>query len=182
MVKENNTQSFSLVVSDWTKVMKECHSRACLAQRRRVFLHEHSLTKISPGLFFKVWLMPSKAAKFNHPQKFYSYGSVCTLVTHARLFAFGSTNTCSNADAVLIAVSHIKSLSVNYSCVRQDWVVMYDTVAILRKSPSQCHTWHVTKSSNCRPCLNFNVYTVDIRVACSLAGFTSSISSCLHTL
>ena len=32
---------------------------------------------------------------------------------------------------------------------------------ILRKSPGQCHIWHVTKSSNCRPCLNFDVYTVD---------------------
>ena len=59
---------------------------------------------------------------------------------------------------------------------------MYDTVAILHKSPGQCHTWHDAKSSNCQPCLNFDVYTVDIRVACSLAAFTGSISSCLHTL
>ena len=30
MAKENNTQSFSSVVSGWTKVAKEHHSRACL--------------------------------------------------------------------------------------------------------------------------------------------------------
>ena len=70
MAKENNTQSFSSVVSGWTKVTKERHSRACLAQRRRVFLRGRSLTKISPGLFFVVWLVPSKTAKFNHPRKF----------------------------------------------------------------------------------------------------------------
>ena len=34
MVKENNTWTFSLVVSGWMKVMKERHSRACLAQRQ----------------------------------------------------------------------------------------------------------------------------------------------------
>ena len=68
MAKENNTWSFSSVVSGWTKVMKEHHSRASLAQRRRMFLH--GLTKISPGLFFTVWLVPSKTMKFNHPRKF----------------------------------------------------------------------------------------------------------------
>ena len=51
MAKENNTQSFSSVVSGWMKVTKECHSRACLAQRRRVFLRGRSLTKILPGFF-----------------------------------------------------------------------------------------------------------------------------------
>ena len=72
MAKENNTQSFSSVVSGWTKVAKEHHSRACLArpQRWRVFLCGHSLTKILQGLFFAVWLAPSKTAKFNHPRKF----------------------------------------------------------------------------------------------------------------
>ena len=138
--------------------------------------------KFHQDYFSKFGWCPRKLRNLITLGNLYSYGSVCTLVTHARLFAFGSTNTCSNADAVLIAVSHIKSLSVNYSCIRQDWVVMYDTVAILRKSPSQCRTWHDAKSSNCRPCLNFNVYTVDIQVACSLAGLASSISSCLHTL
>ena len=69
IVKKNNTRSFSPVVSGWTKVTKERHSRACLAQRRRVFLRGRSLTKISPGLFFAVWLVPSKTAKFNHPRK-----------------------------------------------------------------------------------------------------------------
>ena len=53
---------------------------------------------------------------------------------------------------------------------------------ILCKSPSQCHIWHVTKSSKCRPCLNFDVYTVHVRVACSLAGFASSISSCTYSV
>ena len=38
MVKENNTQSFSSVVSNWTKITKERHSRACLAQRRRILV------------------------------------------------------------------------------------------------------------------------------------------------
>ena len=47
MAKENNPQSFSSVVSGWTKVIKECHSRACLAQQRHVFLRGCSLTKIS---------------------------------------------------------------------------------------------------------------------------------------
>ena len=70
MVKENNTLSFSSVISGWTKVMKESHSRACLAQRRHMFLHERSLTKISPVLFIAVWLVPSKTVKFNHPRKF----------------------------------------------------------------------------------------------------------------
>ena len=31
MGKENNTRSFSSVVSGWTKVTKERHSRACFA-------------------------------------------------------------------------------------------------------------------------------------------------------
>ena len=31
--------------------------------------------------------------------------------------------------------------------------VLYDP--ILHRSPGHCHIWHVTKSSNCRPCLNF---------------------------
>ena len=35
-----------------------------------VFLCGCSLTKISPGLFFAVWLVPLKTAKFNHPRKF----------------------------------------------------------------------------------------------------------------
>ena len=56
----------------WSKLTKERHSRTCLAQRerRRVFLRGRSLTKISPGLFFAVWMVPSKSAKFNHPRKF----------------------------------------------------------------------------------------------------------------
>ena len=45
MAKENNTQSFSPVVSGWMKVTKERHSRACLAQRWHVFLRGRSLTK-----------------------------------------------------------------------------------------------------------------------------------------
>ena len=68
--KGNNTQSFSSAVSGWTIVMKERHSRACLAQWQRMFLHGRSLTKNSPGLFFAVWLVPSKTMKFNHPRKF----------------------------------------------------------------------------------------------------------------
>ena len=83
MAKENNTWSFSSVVSGWTKVTKERHCRACLAQRRRVFLHGRSLTKILPGLFFAVWLVPSKTAKFNHCRKFVPIrdfiGSPCIL-------------------------------------------------------------------------------------------------------
>ena len=71
MAKENNTWSFSPVISGWTRVTKERHSRACLAQRRRVFLRGRSFTKKnSPELFFVVWLVPSKTAKFNHPRKF----------------------------------------------------------------------------------------------------------------
>ena len=57
------------------------------------------------------------------------------------------------------------------------WHVQYDH--ILCKSPGQCQFWYVTKSTNCRPCLNFDVYTVNIRVACSLAG-KGSISSWLY--
>ena len=60
---------------------------------------------------------------------------------------------------------------------RNGWSCMAQYDLILRKSPGQCHIWHVTKSSNCRPCLNLDVYTVDIRVACSLAGFAGLISS-----
>ena len=63
-------QHTEFLFSGWTKVTKERHSRACLAQRRRVFLRGRSLTKFSSGLFFAVWLVPSKTAKFNHPQKF----------------------------------------------------------------------------------------------------------------
>ena len=61
---------FLSVVSGWTKVTKERYSRACLAQRQRMFLRGHSLTKISLGLFFAIWLVPSQNAKFNHPRKF----------------------------------------------------------------------------------------------------------------
>ena len=63
MAKENNTHSLSSVVSGWTKVTKERHSRACLAQQQRMFLRGRSLTKIWRGLFFAVWLVPSKTAK-----------------------------------------------------------------------------------------------------------------------
>ena len=52
IVKKNNTRSFSPVVSGWTKVMKERHSRACLAQRRHVFLCGRSSTKIFAGIIF----------------------------------------------------------------------------------------------------------------------------------
>ena len=48
--------------------------------------------------------------------------------------------------------------------VTPEWAVMYDL--ILRKSPGQCHIWHATKSSKCWPCLNFDAYTVYVRVAC----------------
>ena len=67
MAKENNTRSFSPVVSGWTKVTKERHSRACLAQQQCVGVASQ---KILSGLFFVVWLVPSKTAKFNHPRKF----------------------------------------------------------------------------------------------------------------
>ena len=62
------TRSFSSesVVSGWTKVMKERHSRACLAQQWRVFLHGHSLTNFAV-IFSAVLLVPSKTAKFTHP-------------------------------------------------------------------------------------------------------------------
>ena len=70
MAKENNTRICSSVVSGWTKVMKERYSRACLAQRRHVFLRGHILTKILLELFFVVWLVPSKTVKCNHPWKF----------------------------------------------------------------------------------------------------------------
>ena len=63
MAYENNTQS------GWTKVTKERHSQACLAQRRCMFLRGRSLTKISLGLFFVVWLVPSKTVKLNHPPR-----------------------------------------------------------------------------------------------------------------
>ena len=53
MAKENNTRSFSPVVSGWTKVTKERHSRACLAQRRCVFLRRRSLTKNFAGIIFR---------------------------------------------------------------------------------------------------------------------------------
>ena len=33
MAKENNTRIFSSVVSGWTKLTKERHSQACLAQQ-----------------------------------------------------------------------------------------------------------------------------------------------------
>ena len=52
--------------------------------------------------------------------------------------------------------------------MKPKWTTMYDL--ILRKSLGQCHIWYVTKCSKCRPCLNFDVYTVDIPVACSLAS------------
>ena len=70
MAKENNTREF--LFSGQTKVTKESHSRACLAQQWRMFLcgHTCSLTKISLILFFAVWLVPSKTEKFNHPRKF----------------------------------------------------------------------------------------------------------------
>ena len=51
MVKENNTRSFSSVVSGWTEVTKKSHSRACHAQRRRLFLHGRSLTKFRQDYF-----------------------------------------------------------------------------------------------------------------------------------
>ena len=70
MAKENNTQSFSSVVGGWMKVTKKRHSRACLAQQQRVFLCGRSFAKISPGLFFMGWLVPSKTSQFNHPRKF----------------------------------------------------------------------------------------------------------------
>ena len=70
MAKENNTWSFPSVVSGWTKVTKEHHSQACLAQRRRCSCVGVASQKISPGLFFAVWLAPLKTAKFNHPRKF----------------------------------------------------------------------------------------------------------------
>ena len=59
MAKENNTWSFSSVFSGWMNVTNESHIQACL-KRRCIFLHGRSVTKISPGLFFTVWLVPSK--------------------------------------------------------------------------------------------------------------------------
>ena len=53
MAKENNTRSFSPVVSGWTKVTKERHSQACLAQQRRVFLRGRSLTKNFARIIFR---------------------------------------------------------------------------------------------------------------------------------
>ena len=53
MAKENNTQSFSPVVSGWMKVTKERHSRACLAQRRCVFLRGRSVTKNLAAIIFR---------------------------------------------------------------------------------------------------------------------------------
>ena len=53
IVKKSNTRSFSPVVSGWTKVTKERYSRACLAQRRRVFLRGRSSTKIFAGIIFR---------------------------------------------------------------------------------------------------------------------------------
>ena len=44
-------------------------SLSCPAMAR-VLAWAYSLTKISLGLFFAVWLVPSKTAKFNHPRKF----------------------------------------------------------------------------------------------------------------
>ena len=78
MAKENNILSFSPVVSGWMKVTKERHSRACLAQWWCVFLRGHSLTKNFAGIFFAVWLVPSKTTKFNHPRKLCPYGITCT--------------------------------------------------------------------------------------------------------
>ena len=72
LAKENNTQSFSSVVSSWTKVTKEHRSRACLlAQWRHVFLCRGVASqKFRQDYFFAVWLVPLKTAKFNHPRKF----------------------------------------------------------------------------------------------------------------
>ena len=41
------------MVSGWTKVTKERHSRACLAQQRHVFLRGHSITKNFTGIIFR---------------------------------------------------------------------------------------------------------------------------------
>ena len=79
MAKENNTWSFSSVVSGWTKITMESHSWACLAQQRRVFLHGHSLTKILPGLFFTVWLVPSKK-----PRSLITLGNLCLCSIHIK--------------------------------------------------------------------------------------------------
>ena len=40
--------------------------------------------------------------------------------------------------------------------------------------PINAIIWYVTRSSKCRPCSNFDVYTVYIPVACLLAGLISS--------
>ena len=73
MAKENNTWSFSSVVSGWTKVTKERHFRACFAMALPcdgacscVGVASQNFT----GIIFTVWLVPSKTAKFNHPRKF----------------------------------------------------------------------------------------------------------------
>ena len=63
-------QHTEFLFSGWMKVTKERHFRACLAQQQHVFLRGCSLTKILPGLFFAVQLVPSKTVKFNHPWKF----------------------------------------------------------------------------------------------------------------
>ena len=74
MVKENSAQSFSSVISGWTKVTKERHSRAHLAQRRRMFLCGCSLTKISPGLFSRFGWCPQKLRNLITLGSSYPYG------------------------------------------------------------------------------------------------------------
>ena len=70
MAKENNTRSFSPVVSGWTKVQRSAILELVLPSDGACSRVGVALQKISQGLFFAAWLVPSKTAKFNHPQKF----------------------------------------------------------------------------------------------------------------
>ena len=63
------------------------------------------------------------------------------------------------SSCVLLGIFGEHSLDLGHE-TGTDGYVLYDP--ILRKSPGHCHIWHVTKSSNCQPCLNFDVYTVDM--------------------
>ena len=80
MAKENNTRSFSLVVSGWTKVTKERHSRACLAQRWRVFLRGRSLTKFRWDYISQFGWYPWKPWNLNTLWSLYPYSIFKTII------------------------------------------------------------------------------------------------------
>ena len=70
MAKANNTWSFSPVVSGWTKVQRSAILELVLPSNGACSCVGVALQKISQGLFFAVWLVPSKTVKFNYPRKF----------------------------------------------------------------------------------------------------------------